>query len=165
MGWSAVLLWLLPSLRLRLMLIPPSSTELTAMLVSPMPDMAMVVSAMLAMLDMVPTPMPTERGLLMLSPRLMPTTAMLVLVMVPMVLAMLAMLLPMPMVPTTGRGLLMLSPRLMPTMELMAMLVLATAMVPMVLAMAVPTAMVPTPTPTVSTASKMSSQPQIRVAH
>merc|ERR1712032_481021 len=133
--------------RLRLMLIPPSSTELTAMLVSPMPDTTMVVSAMRAMLDMVPTPMPTERGLLMLSLRLMPTMAMLVLVMVPMVLAMLAMLLP----------------RLMPTTELMAMLVLV--MVPMVLAMAVPSAMVPTPMPTVSTASKMSSQPQIRVAH
>merc|ERR1711934_566473 len=115
------------------------------------------------MLDMVPTPMPTERGLLMPSPRLMPTMAMLVLVMVPMVLAMLDMLLPMPMVPTTERGLLMLSPRLMPTTELMAMLVLV--MVPMVLDMAVPSAMVPTPMPTVSTASKMSSQPQIRVAH
>merc|ERR1739838_1095575 len=158
--WSAVLLWLLPSLRLRLMLIPPSSTELTAMLVSPMPDTAMVVSGMLAMLDMVPTPMPTERGLLMPSPRLMPTTAMLVLVMVPMVLAMLDMLLPMPMVPTTERGLLMLSPRLMPTT---AMLVLV--MVPMVLAMLDMLLPMPTPTPTVSTASKMSSQPQIRVAH
>merc|ERR1719500_1504706 len=119
-----------------------------------------MVPMVLAMLDMLlPMPMvPTmERGLLML------TTAMLVLVMVPMVLAMLAMLLPMPMVPTTERGLLMLSPRLMPTTELMAMLVLV--MVPMVLAMAVPSAMVPTPMPTVSTASKMSSQPQIRVAH
>merc|ERR1739842_169267 len=151
-----------------------------------------MVPMVLAMLDML-LPMPmvptTERGLLMLSLRLMPTTAMLVLVMVPMVLAMLDMLLPMPMVPTTERGLLMLSLRLMPTT---AMLVLV--MVPMVLdmldmllpmpmmptmeltdmlvlamdtAIPVPTAMVPTPTPTVlmPTASKMSSQPQIRVAH
>merc|ERR1739838_1279815 len=115
--------------------------------------------AMLLPMPMVPT---TERGLLMLSLRLMPTTAMLGLVMVPMVLAMLDMLLPMPMVPTTERGPLMPSPRLMPTMELMAMLVLA-----MDTAIPVPTAMVPTPTPTVlmPTASKMSSQPQIRVAH
>merc|ERR1712192_72544 len=125
----------------------------------------MGVPMVLAMLDML-LPMPmvptTERGLLMLSLRLMPTTAMLVLVMVPMVLAMLDMLLPMPMVPTTERGLLMLSPRLMPTMELTDMLVLA-----MDTAIPVPTAMVPTPTPTVlmPTASKMSSQPQIRVAH
>merc|ERR1739842_208658 len=107
---------------------------------------------MLLPMPMVPT---TERGLLMLSLRLMPTTAMLVLVMVPMVLDMLDMLLPMPMVPTTERGLLMLSPRLMPTMELTDMLVLA-----MDTAIPAPTAMVPMPT-----ASKMSSQPQIRVAH
>merc|ERR1739840_66207 len=125
------------------------------MLVSPMLD-----TAMLAMLDMVPTPMPTERGLLMPSPRLMPTMELMVLdmdmlvlamAMVPMVLAMLDTLLLM----STERGLLMRSPRLMPTMELMAM-VLA------MLDMDIP---VPTAMPTVSTASKMSSQPQIRVAH
>merc|ERR1740116_392229 len=123
------------------------------------------------MVDML-LPMPTtERGPLMpsLRPRLMLTmelTDILVLAMlvpmVPMVLAMLDMLLPMPMVPTTERGPLMPSPRLMPTMELTDMLVLA-----MDTAIPVPTAMVPTPTPTVlmPTASKMSSQPQIRVAH
>merc|ERR1712137_482568 len=64
--WSAVLLWLGPSLRLRLMPTPLCSMELTELMelmamASPMPDMAMV-----------PTPMlTTERGLLTLSPRLM----------------------------------------------------------------------------------------------
>merc|ERR1712137_862419 len=85
---------------------------------SPMPDMAMV-----------PTPMPTtERGLLMLSPRLMPmltTMELMVLAMLDMamVLAMPDTLLPMVAMPTTERGLLMLSPRLMLlfSMELMAM--------------------------------------------
>merc|ERR1711911_327681 len=76
---------------------------------SPMPDMAME-----------PTPMPTtERGLLMLSPRLMlmlTTMELTVLVMAMLVLAMLdmVMLLPTPMEPMpTERGLLMPSPRLM----------------------------------------------------
>merc|ERR1712156_1417097 len=101
---------------------------------------------------MVATPMPmvptTERGLLMLSPRLMlmPTT----LVdtdtgpMVPT---------PMPMVPTMERGLLMPSPRLMPTMELTDMV--SAMVVSMVDTDTGP--MVPTPTPMVSTESKMSS--------
>merc|ERR550534_1682918 len=82
--------------------------ELMAM-ASPMPDMAME-----------PTPMPTtERGLLMLSPRLMltlTTMELMVLVMAMLVLAMLdmVMLLPTPMEPMpTERGLLMPSPRLM----------------------------------------------------
>merc|ERR1739838_219462 len=113
-----------------------------AMLVPMVPMVPMVLA--MDMVDML-LPMPTtERGLLMpsLRPRLMLTmelTDILVLAMlvpmvpmVPMVLAMLDMLLPMPIVPTTERGPLMLSPRLMPTMEFTAMLVLATAMVPMV---------------------------------
>merc|ERR1712110_564048 len=78
------------------------------------------------MLDtpMVPTPMPTtERGLLMLSPRLMLT---------------LTTMEPMP----TERGLLMPSPRLMLLFSMVLM-----DMVAMVLAMP-DTAMVPTPTPT-----------------
>merc|ERR1712132_20521 len=113
--------------------------------------------------------------------------------MVPMVLAMAMvdtdMLLPMP---TTERGPLMPSPRLMLMPTTMELTVLAMAMVPMVLAMAMvdtdmlppmPTTMeltvlamvdsmvdmpmVPTPMPMVlmPTASKMSSQTQIRVAH
>merc|ERR550532_2817630 len=95
---------------------------------SPMPDMAME-----------PTPMPTtERGLLMLSPRLMltlTTMELTVLVMAMLVLAMVAM--------PTERGLLMPSPRLMLlfSMEL-------TDMVDTVLVMP-DTAMVPTPMPTV----------------
>ena len=66
----------------------PCFMELMAipMLVLAMLDMAMV----LAMLDMLDTPMPsTARGLLMLSPRLMPT----------MVFMDMDMLLPTPMVP------------------------------------------------------------------
>merc|ERR1712142_1291687 len=115
-------------------------------------------------------PMPTtERGPLMPSPRLMlmPTTmelTVLAMAMVPMVLAMamvdMDMLLPMP---TTERGPLMPSPRLMPMPTTMELTVLAMAMVPMVVDMP----MVPTPMPMVlmPTASKMSSQTQIRVAH
>merc|ERR1712059_232277 len=106
--------------------------------------------------------MGTERGLLMLSPRLMlmlttldmvdsmVDTDMPVLAMVDM-----AMLPPMPMVPTMERGLLMPSPRLMLTMELTDMVspMLDTAMpvLPMVM---VPTLMPMVPMPT---ASKMSS--------
>merc|ERR1711987_757 len=100
---------------------------------------------------MVPT---MERGLLMLSPRLMlmPTTLDMVDSMVDTDMPVLAMVdmpmvpTPMPMVPTTERGLLMPSPRLMPTMLHTAMPVL-------------PMVMVPTPMPMVSmpTASKMSS--------
>merc|ERR1711911_273846 len=90
-------------------------------------------------------PMPTERGLLMPSLRLMPmlTTMELMVLATPdmaMVLAMLDTLLPMVAMPTTERGLLMLSPRLMPTMELMAM---ASPMPDM--AMLLPMPMVPTP--------------------
>merc|ERR1711941_177614 len=90
------------------------------------------------MLLLMPMVLTMERGLLMLSPRLMPTMVLTVLdtaMVVAMedmvlamldtpVLAMLDMPLPTPMVLTMARGLLMLSPRLMPTM------------VPMVLAMA-----------------------------
>merc|ERR1712110_848355 len=110
--WSAVLLWLGPSLRLRLMPTPLCSMELTELMelmamASPTPDMAME-----------PTPMPTtERGLLMLSPRLMlMLTTMELTVLAMLVLAMLdmVMLLPTPMEPMpTERGLLMPSPRLM----------------------------------------------------
>merc|ERR1712137_931992 len=140
--WSAVLLWLGPSLRLRLMPTPLCSMELTELMelmamASPMPDMAMV-----------PTPMlTTERGLLMLSPRLMLTltTMELTVLAMPdmaMVLAMLDTLLPMVAMPTTERGLLTPSPRLMLlfSTELMDM-------VDMVLVMP-DTAMVPTPMPT-----------------
>merc|ERR1719362_2244424 len=112
----------------------------------------MLVLAM-DMVDML-LPMPTtERGLLMLSLRLrlMPTMVlgMLDTAMVPTPMLDTDTLLPMPM----ERGLLMPSPRLMPTMELTDMLVLAM----LDMAIPVPTAMVPTPMPTVSTASKMSS--------
>merc|ERR1719295_2254315 len=116
---------------------------------------------------MVPTPMPmvptTERGLLMLSPRLMlmPTTLDMVDSMVDTDMPVLAMVdtpmvpTPMPMVPTTERGLLMPSPRLMPTMPLTDMVspMLDTAMP------VLPMVMVPTPMPMVPmpTASKMSS--------
>merc|ERR1711909_248572 len=131
--------------------------ELMAM-ASPMPDMAMV-----------PTPMPTtERGLLMLSPRLMltlTTMELTVLVMAMLVLAMLDMamvLTPTPMVPTptpTERGLLMPSLRLMPMLTTMELTVLAM----LDMAMLLPTPMVPTPMPT-DMASKKSTTP-IRVAH
>merc|ERR1712088_88555 len=79
------------------------------------------------------------RGPLMPSPRLMPT--------------MVVTVLDMPMVPTMARGPLMLSPRLMPTMVLT---VLDMAMVVSMEDMdTVP--MVPTPTPMVSTESRLLS--------
>merc|ERR1711879_1047602 len=138
--WSAALLWPLPSLRLRLMLMP--SMVLTAMvLVDFMEDMDTLVLAMpdTDMLLLMPMVLTMERGLLMLSPRLMPTmvltvldTAMVVsmedMESVPMVPT------PMPMVPTMARGLLMLSRRLM-LMLSMVLMVLAMAMVDTVLAM------------------------------
>merc|ERR1711879_1008888 len=151
--WSAALLWPLPSPRLRLMLMP--SMVLTAMvLVDFMEDMDTLVLAMPAtdMLLLMPMVLTMERGLLMLSLRLMPTMVLTVLDMamvvsmedmdtVPMVPT------PMPMVLTMARGLLMLSPRLMPTMVLM---VLDTAMVVSMEDMDI-VPMVPTPTPMVPT--------------
>merc|ERR1712223_210903 len=120
----------------------------------------------LAMPDML-LPMPTtERGPLMPSPRLMPTTmeltlTVLAMAMVPMVLAMPDTLLP---TPTTERGPLMLSPRLMLMPTTMELTVLAMAMV--VSMVDTDTGlMVPTPMVLMPTASKMSSQTQIRVAH
>merc|ERR1712241_30191 len=111
---------LMPSPRLRLM---PTTLE----------DMVLATAMVVSMVDMdtgpmVPTPMPmeptTERGLLMLSLRLMPTTLDMVDSMVDTDMPVLAMV-DTPMVPilmpTTERGLLMPSPRLMPTMPLMAM--------------------------------------------
>merc|ERR1712045_123059 len=162
--WSAALLWPLPSPRLRLMLMP--SMVLTAMvLVDFMEDMDTLVLALpdTDMLLLMPMVLTMARGLLMLSPRLMPTmvltvldTAMVVsmevMESVPMVPT------PMPMVPTTARGLLMLSPRLMPTMALMvlAMLVLDMAMVVSMEDMeSVP--MAPTPMLMVSTESRLLS--------
>merc|ERR1712039_898782 len=66
--------------------------------------------------------------------------------------------------PTTERGLLMLSPRLMLMPTTMELTVLAMAMVvSMVDTDTGP--MVPTPMVLMPTASKMSSQTQIRVAH
>merc|ERR1711970_1138271 len=136
--WSAALLWPLPSPRLRLMLMP--SMVLTAMvLVDFMEDMDTLVLAMPDTDMLLPMPMvlTMERGLLMLSLRLMPTMVLTVLDMA-MVVSMEDMVTvpmvptPMPMVPTTARGLLMLSLRLMLSMVLM---VLAMAMVDMVLAM------------------------------
>merc|ERR1711879_569790 len=138
--WSAALLWPLPSLRLRLILMP--SMVLTAMvLVDFMEDMDTLVLAMpdTDMLLLMPMVLTMERGLLMLSLRLMPTMVLTVLDMamvvsmedmesVPMVPT------PMPMVPTTARGQLMLSPRLM-LMLSMVLMVLAMAMVDTVLAM------------------------------
>merc|ERR1712110_365946 len=146
--WSAVLLWLGPSLRLRLMPTPLCSMELTELMelmamASPTPDMAME-----------PTPMPTtERGLLMLSPRLMlMLTTMELTVLAMLVLAMLdmVMLLPTPMEPMpTERGLLMPSPRLMLlfSTELTDMVDTALAMLDMAM-VPTPTPMVPTPMPT-----------------
>merc|ERR1711970_1613196 len=172
--WSAALLWPLPSPRLRLMLMP--SMVLTAMvLVDFMEDMDTLVLAMPDTDMLLPMPMvlTMERGLLMLSLRLMPTMVLTVLDMA-MVVSMEDMVTvpmvptPMPMVPTTARGRLML-------MLSMVLMVLAMAMVDMVLAMLdmldmdmlLPTAMVdfmedmdtvlmvPTPMPMVSTESKM----------
>merc|ERR1712137_1295040 len=111
---------------------------------SPMPDMAMG-----------PTPMPTtERGLLMLSPRLMLTLTtmeltVLAMLNTAMVLAMPDTLLPMVAMPTTERGLLTPSPRLM-----LLFSTELTDMVDMVLVMP-DTAMVPTPTPTEPTPMPM----------
>merc|ERR1711920_592378 len=128
--WSAALLWPLPSLRLRLMLMP--SMVLTAMvLVDFMEDMDTLVLAMpdTDMLLLMPMVVTMERGLLTLSLRLMPTMVLTVLATamvvsmedmesVPMVPT------PMPMVPTTARDQLMLSPRLM-LMLSMVLMVLA----------------------------------------
>merc|ERR1711953_1375435 len=135
--WSAALLWPLPSPRPRLMLMP--SMVLTAMvLVDFMEDMDTLVLAMpdMDMLLLMPMVLTMERGLLMLSLRLMPTMVLTVLATamvvsmedmesVPMVPT------PMPMVLTMARGQLMLSPRLMPMLSM----VLAMAMVDTVLAM------------------------------
>merc|ERR1711941_108284 len=163
---SAALLWPLPSLRLRLMLMP--SMVLTAMvLVDFMEDMDTLVLAMpdTDMLLLMPMVLTMERGLLMLSPRLMPTmvltvldTAMVVsmedMESVPMVPT------PMPMVPTMARGLLMLSRRLM-LMLSMVLMVLAMAMVDTVLAMLD----MPLPMPMVPMESKMTIPSTNRVAH
>merc|ERR1711941_11097 len=167
--WSAALLWPLPSPRLRLMLMP--SMVVTAMvLVDFMEDMDTLVLAMpdTDMLLLMPMVLTMERGLLMLSLRLMPTMVLTVLDMamvvsmedmesVPMVPT------PMPMVPTTARGQLMLSPRLM-LMLSMVLMVLAMAMVDTVLAM-LDTPVVPTPMPMVSMESKMAIPSTNRVAH
>merc|ERR1712110_1105065 len=160
--WSAVLLWLGPSLRLRLMPTPLCSMELTELMelmamASPTPDMAME-----------PTPMPTtERGLLMLSPRLMlMLTTMELTVLAMLVLAMLdmVMLLPTPMEPMpTERGLLMPSPRLMLlfSTELTDMVDTALAMLDMAM-VPTPTPMVPTPMPTDMASKKSTNSNQSR---
>merc|ERR1719341_2142062 len=88
---------LMPSPRLRLM----PTTVLTVILVLDMVDTAMVPTPMLdtdTLLPMPTVPMPTERGLLMPSPRLMPTMELTDM----LVLAMLDMAIPVPtaMVPT-----------------------------------------------------------------
>merc|ERR1711997_1104340 len=156
--WSAALLWPLPSPRLRLMLMP--SMGLTAMgLVDFMEDMDTLVLALpdTDMLLLMPMVLTMERGLLMLSLRLMPTmvltvldTAMVVsmedMESVPMVPT------PMPMVPTMARGPLMLSPRLM-LMLSMVLMVLAMAMVDFMEDME-SAPIVPTPMPMVSMESK-----------
>merc|ERR1712061_468123 len=167
--WSAALLWPLPSPRLRLMLMP--SMVLTAMvLVDFMEDMDTLVLALpdTDMLLLMPMVLTMERGLLMLSPRLMPTmvltvldTAMVVsmedMESVPMVPT------PMPMVPTMARGPLMLSQRLM-LMLSMVLMVLVMAMVDFMEDMeSMP--MVPTPMPMVSMESKMTIPSTNRVAH
>merc|ERR1711915_776451 len=98
-----------------------------ASLESPLLPSPLLLEAMPALADMLPTLLESStspRGPLMLSPRLMlmPTTMAMVPTPMPMVLmAMLDMLLPTPM-DTMERGLLMLSPRLMlmPTMATMA---------------------------------------------
>merc|ERR1711894_187665 len=111
---------------------------------------------------MLPMAMATERGLLMLSLRLMlmlttmvDTDMVLAMPDMAMVLVMLDMLLPMVAMPTTERGLLTLSPRLMLlfSMELTAMVVFMVDT-----AMLLPMPMVPTPTPMpTDMASKKSS--------
>merc|ERR1711910_62187 len=136
--------------------IPLCSMELTELMelmamASPMPDMAME-----------PTPMPTtERGLLMLSPRLMlmlTTMELMVLAMLDMdmVLAMPDTLLPMVAMPTTERGLLTPSPRLMLLFSMALMDMVDMVLVMPDMAMLLPTPMVPTPMPT-DMASKKSS--------
>merc|ERR1712179_775649 len=120
---------LMPSPRPMLMLTTLDMVDTDTVLA--MPDMAMVLATLL--------PMPTtERGLLMLSLRLML-----------MPITMVAM-------PTTERGLLMPSPRLMLlfSMELTVMVDMVLAMPDMV--MLLPTPMVPTPMP-MDMASKKSS--------
>ena len=164
----------------RLMLMPLFCMELMDTVVLATPDMAMVPTPMEDM-PMVATPMPmeltTERGLLTLSPRLMPMllfcmelmdtvvldtpdTAMVPTPMedMPMVAT------PMPMELTTERGLLTLSPRLMPMllfcMELMDTVVLDTpdtAMVPTPME-DMPMVATPTPTELMLTESKLLSQ-------
>merc|ERR1712045_496711 len=106
-----------------------------------------------------------ERGLLMPSPRLMPMPTTMELTVLAMAMLVLAMAMVdtdmLPPMPTMERGLLMLSPRLMlmPTTMELTVLAMVDSMVDM--------PMVPTPMPMVlmPTASKMSSQTQIRVAH
>merc|ERR1712137_1522553 len=132
--------------------------ELMAM-ASPMPDMATV-----------PTPMPTtERGLLMLSPRLMLTLTTMELTVLAMldtamVLAMPDMAMvptPTPMVPTpmpTERGLLTLSLRLMPMLTTMELMVLVMPD----MAMPLPTPMEPTPMPTDMASKKSTTSNQSR---
>merc|ERR1712186_86720 len=147
--WSAALLWPLPSPRLRLMLMP--SMVLTAMvLVDFMEDMDTLVLAMpdTDMLLLMPMVLTMERGLLMLSPRLMPTMVLTVLD-TAMVVSMEDME-SVPMVPTPMP--------MVPTMALMvlAMLVLDTAMVVSMEDMeSVP--MAPTPMLMVSTESRLLS--------
>merc|ERR1712137_641685 len=141
--------------------------ELMAM-ASPMPDMAMLVLAMPFLAMLLPTPMepmPTERGLLMPSPRLMLLFSMELTDMVDTVLAMpdTAMVpTPMPMVPipmaTTERGLPMLSLRLMPMLTTMELTVLAM----LDMAMLLPTPMVPTPMPTDMASKKSTISDQSR---
>merc|ERR1712061_807950 len=147
--WSAALLWPLPSPRLRLMLMP--SMVLTAMvLVDFMEDMDTLVLALpdTDMLLLMPMVLTMERGLLMLSPRLMPTMVLTVLD-TAMVVSMEDME-SVPMVPTPMP--------MVPTMALMvlAMLVLDTAMVVSMEDMeSVP--MAPTPMLMVSTESRLLS--------
>merc|ERR1711911_519234 len=106
----------------------------------------------------------TERGLLMLSPRLMPmlTTMELTVLAMPdmaMVLAMPDTLLPTAMEPMpTERGLLMLSLRLMLMLTTMELMVLAMPD----MAMLLPTPMVPTPMPTDMASKKSTTYNQSR---
>merc|ERR1712066_173057 len=155
--WSAALLWPLPSPRLRLMLMP--SMVLTAMvLVDFMEDMDTLVLAMLDtdMLLLMPMVLTMERGLLMLSLRLMPTMVLTVLATamvvsmedmesVPMVPT------PMPMVPTMARGPLMLSPRLMLMLSMVLMVDMVLAMLDMPVLAILDT---PLPTPMVLTMAR-----------
>merc|ERR1711884_667714 len=152
------------------MLMPLFCMELMDTVVLATPDMAMVPTPMEDM-PMVATPMPmeltTERGLLMLSPRLMPMLLFCMELMDMVVLATPDMaMVPTPMELTTERGLLMPIPRLMLmlTMELtamaLAMLVLAmpdTAMVPTPME-DMPMVATPTPTELMLTESKLLSQ-------